>query len=190
MYVAPLLTANPDESTVAFGAAWGGAWVDVGDFPEGSGVAISLAEEVYKVYSEQLTVTLGVTRTRREAMLTGSLLELSIANWELALQGTAVTTAAAGGGQKGYSEIAFGASADVTLRKWGVEARRYDDAGNPQPVRWFFHQGFFRMTGEVAYGKTKESALAFEVTIIGDLSQDSGEELGILQVITAAATST
>jgi len=184
----PVGEPNPDESTVGFGDAWGGNWVDVGDFPEGSPVSISLAEEIYKVYSEQLTVTLGVTRTRREALITGSLLELTLANWAVALQGTAVTTAASGGGQKGYTEIPFGAQADVTLYKWGVEALRVDDANVNQPIRWFFHKGIFRMTGEVAYAKTKESALAFEISIIGDLTQLANEELGILQYVTGAAT--
>jgi hypothetical protein len=160
----------------------------MGDFPEGSPISIGLTEEVYSVYSEQLTVALGVSRTRRNALITGSLLELSVANWAVALQGTAATTAAAGGGQKAYSEIPFGAQADVQLYKWGIEALRVDANNANQPMRWFFHKGFFRMTGEVAYAKTKESALAFEITIIGDLTQDANEELGILQVVTSQAT--
>jgi hypothetical protein len=190
LYRAPVATANPDESTVVYGAAWGGSWIDMGDFPEGTPITIALAEEVYKVYSEQLTVALGVTRTRREAMVKGALLETSIANWAIALQGTAETTPAAGGGQKGYSEIPFGAQTDVTLYKWGIEALRIDAANANQPIRWFFHKGFFRMTGDVQYAKTKETVLPFEITIIGDDTQSAGEELGIIQIVTAAATAT
>jgi hypothetical protein len=190
LYRAPVATANPDESTVVYGAAWGGSWTDMGDFPEGTPITIALAEEVYKVYSEQLTVALGVTRTRREAMVKGALLETSIANWAIALQGTAETTPAAGGGQKGYSEIPFGAQTDVTLYKWGIEALRIDAANANQPIRWFFHKGFFRMTGDVQYAKTKETVLPFEITVIGDDTQSAGEELGIIQIVTAAATAT
>jgi hypothetical protein len=189
LYRAPVGTANPDETTIDFGEAWGGTWVDMGDFPEGSPISINMAEEVYKVYSEQLTVTLGVTRTRREALVTGSLLEHSVANLAVALQG-ATTTTAAGAAQKGYSDIVLGAQSDVTLYKWGVEALRVDDANVNQPVRWFFHKGFMRLTGEIAYAKTKETAVQFEITVIGDLSQDAGEELGIIQIVTAAATTT
>lgn len=190
LYRAPVATANPDESTVAYGAAWGGAWVDMGDFPEGSPITIALTEEVYKAYSEQSTVAQAVTRTRREAVVKGSLFELSIANWAIALQGTAATTAAAGGGQKGYSDIPFGAQTDITLYKWGIEALRVDSANVNQPIRWFFHKGFFRMTGDVAYAKTKETVLPFEISIIGDSSQAAGEELGILQIVTSQATAT
>jgi len=190
LYRAPVATANPDESTVAYGAAWGGTWVDMGDFPEGSPITIAMAEEVYKAYSEQSTVAQAVTRTRREAVVKGALLETSIANWAIALQGTAEATAATGGGQKGFTEIPFGAQTDVTLYKWGIEALRVDAANANQPIRWFFHKGFLRMTGDVAYAKTKETVLPFEITVIGDDSQTAGEELGILQIITAAATAT
>lgn len=190
LYRAPVATANPDESTVAYGTAWGGSWTDMGDFPEGSPITIAMAEDVYKVYSEQRTTARGVTRTRREAIVKGALLELSIANWAIALQGTATTTAAAGGGQKGYSEIPFGSQTDVTLYKWGIEALYVDSANVNQPIRWFLHKGFFRMTGDVQYAKTKETMLPFEIAIIGDDTQALGEDLGIFQQVTAAATAT
>lgn len=190
LYRAPVATANPDESTVAWGAAWGGSWTDMGDFPEGSPITIVMNEEVYKVYSEQSTVAQAVTRTRRECTIKGALLELSVANMAIALQGTAETTAAAGGGQKGYSEIPFGAQTDVTLYKWGIEALRVDSNNANQPKRWFFHKGFFQMKGDIQYSKTKESMLPFEITVIGDDTQTAGEELGIEQTVTAAATAT
>lgn len=190
LWRAPVATANPDESTVAYGAAWGGSWTDMGDFPEGSPITLSLKEEIYKVYSEQTTVAQAVTRTRREVMIKGSLLELSVANWAIALQGTAENTPAAGGGQKGFDDIPFGSQTDVTLYKWGIEALRVDSANVNQPIRWFLHKGFFQMTGDTQYAKTKESALPFEITIVGDSGQSAGEELGILQIVSANATAT
>jgi len=187
LYRAPVNTTNPDESTVAYGAVWTAPWVDMGDFPEGSPISLSLAEEIYKVYSEQVTVALGVTRTRREALITGSLLEHTVANMAVLLQGTAVTTAPAAA-QKGYGEIKFGGQPDVTLYKWAIEALRVDANNNNEPVRWFFHKGFMRMTGEIPYAKTKETAIGFEISIIGDIAQPAGQELGILQIVTSAAT--
>lgn len=190
LWRAPVATANPDESTVAYGAAWGGAWVNMGDFPEGNPITFSLAEDVYKVYSQQATIAQAVTRTRREAVIKGALLALSVANWAIALQGIAVTTAAAGGGQKGYSDIPVGSQADVTLYKWGIEALRVDAANANQPMRWFLHKGFFRMTGDIAYSKLQEAMIPFEISIIGDSSQAVGAELGLIQIVTAAATAT
>lgn len=190
LYRSPVATANPDESTVDFDEAWGGSWVDMGDFPEGSPITISIPEQTFKVYSERSTGVRAVSRTRREPMVKGALLDLSVANMAIVLDGTAETTAAAGGGQKGYSEIPIGNSADVTLYKWGIEAFRLDAANIKQPVRWFFHKGWIRITGDIAHAKTANTAVPFEITIIDDDSQAAGEELGIMQIVTAAATAT
>jgi hypothetical protein len=190
LYRAPVATANPDESTVIYGAAWGGSWTDMGDFPEGSAITFVLSDDIYEVYSEQSTIAQAVTRTRRKGMLKAALLEHTAENMAVVLQGTAATTAAAGGGQKGYSSIPFGSQTDVTLYKWGIEALRVDSTNVNQPIRWFFHKGFLRPTGEFTYAKTKETAIAIEISIIGDSTQATGEDMGVLQIVTAAATAT
>lgn len=191
LYVAATATANPDESTVAYGTAWGGSWTDMGDFPEGSPITISLDEEVVKVYGEQSTGVKKQSRTRREMLVSGELLEHTIANWAYLLGATAdAAVAAAGGGQKGYQELPFGVQSDVDEYKWGIEALRKDTAGNNQPVRWFLHKGSIRLSGDIQYSKGDPSAMPFEITIIEDDTQSAGEELGILQIVTAAATAT
>lgn len=190
LYRAPVTTSPPDESTVAFGAAWGGAWVDMGDLIEGSPVVLSLNEEFTKVYTEQSTAAANAVRTRREPMIKCTLAEHSTANLAVLLDGTATATAAAGGGQKGYTEIPFGAAPDVDLYKWGIEAYRKDVADTKQPVRWFLHRGFARISGDTPYAKQNPTGIPIEVTILRDSSQSAGQELGILQVVTAAATAT
>jgi len=190
LYRAPVATANPDESTVAFGTAWGGSWVDMGDLIEGSPVTLSLAEEFTKVFTEQSTAPANAVRTRREPMIKCTLAEHSIANMAVVLDGTATATPAAGGGQKGYSEIPFGAAPDVDLYKWGIEAYRKDADDTKQPVRWFFHRGYLRMSGDTEYAKQNPTGVPVEITVLRDSSQSAGEELGILQIVTAAATAT
>lgn len=190
LWRAPVATANPDESTVAFGASWGGSWVNMGDFPEGSPIVFMLSDDIYEAYSEQQTVVQAITRTRRKGVLKGALFDHTAANMAIVLQGTAATTAAAGGGQKGYTDIPFGSQSDVTLYKWGIEALRVDATNVNQPIRWFFHKGFFRPTGDIAYAKTKETAIPFEIVVVGDSTQSTGQEMGILQIVTAAATAT
>lgn len=190
LYRAPLTTANPDESTVAYGAAWGGSWEDMGDILEGSPVVLSIAEDFAKVYTEQSTSPKNAVRTRREAMIKATLAEHSVANMATVLQGTAETTAAAGGGQKGYTEIPFGTESDVDFYKWGIEALRKDSDDNNQPVRWFLHKGYIRLSGDINYAKQNPTGIPIEITILGDGSQTAGEELGILQIVTAAATAT
>lgn len=190
LYRAPVAEANPDESTIAFGAAWTGGWVNMADLLEGSPVVLSIAEEFTKVYTEQSTAPKNAVRTRREVMIKATLAEHSIANMAILLQGTAEPTAAAGGGQKGFSEIPFGTESEVDFYKWGIEAFRKDATGVNQPVRWFLHKGYIRLSGDINYAKKNPTGIPIEITILGDGSQSAGEELGILQIVTAAATAT
>lgn len=190
LYRAPLATANPDESTVAFGDAWGGSWVNMGDLLEGSPVTLSMPEEFTKVYTEQSTSAKNAVRTKREPMIKATLAEHSVENMAIVLQGTAETTPAAGGGQKGFSEIPFGDQAEVDFYKWGIEAFRKDASDNIHPVRWFLHKGYIRLAGDTAYAKKNPTGVPIEITVLGDGSQPAGEELGILQIVTAQATAT
>lgn len=190
LYRAATGEANPDESTVAYGTAWGGNWTDMGDVLEGSPVVLGMSEEFTNVYTEQSTAPKNSVRTRREVMIKATLAEHSVANMAVLLQGTAATTAAAGGGQKGYSEIPFGSESDVTFYKWGIEAVRKDANGDNQPVRWFLHKGYIRLSGDVNYAKQNPTGVPVEIIVLADGSQSAGEELGILQIVTAAATAT
>lgn len=189
LYVAPVSTANPDETTVAYGVAWGGSWVDLGDFVEGSGIALTLKEDMFKARTEQSTVTKNVVRVMRELIVKGKLAEHSVTNMAYVLDGTADTTAA-GPAQKGYSDIPFGSNSDVNFYKFGIEALRKDANDNNQPVRWFLHKGYFRLAGDVQYSKSGMAGVPIEIEILADGTQSAGEELGILQIVTAAATTT
>lgn len=190
LYRAPLAEANPDESTVEYGDAWGGGWVNMGEFLEGSPVVLSIAEDFTDVYTEQSTSAKNSVRTRRTLMIKGTLAEHSVANMATMLQGTADTTPAAGGGQKGFSDIPIGDGSEVSFYKWGIEALRKDTDDNNHPVRWFLNKGRIRITGDVNYAKQNPTGVPFEIMILGDSSQTLGEELGILQIVTDQATAT
>lgn len=188
LYIAPVGEPNPDETTVVWAAAWGGNWTDLGDFPEGNPIRVVTEEDIHKSYGEQSTGVKRQVRTRREPMITGALHEHTIANWAYLLDATADAAVAAGASQKGYQELPFGVNTDVSEYKFGVEAMRLDSSNNRQPVRWFFHKGSIRLAASVAYAKTEDTFMGFEITILEDDTQTSGEELGILQIVTAAAT--
>lgn len=187
LYRAPVAEANPDETTVAFDAAWGGNWTDMGDLLEGDAVTLSINEDFTDVYTEQSTSAKNSVRTRREVMLSMTLAEHSVANMAIVLDGTAAATAA-GASQKGYSDIPFGDNSDVDFYKWGIEGFRKDTAGTKQPVRYFFHKGYLRLAGDVNWSKQNPTGIPIEIKVLGDSTQSAGEELGICQIVTAAAT--
>ena len=189
LYVAPTGEANPDETTVAYGTAWGGNWVDLGDIIEGSPVVLSISEDVTQVKTEQSTAPKNAVRTSREVMIRATLAEHSITNMAYVLDGTASATAA-GPAQKGYSDIPFGTNSDLDFYKFGIEALRKDSNDNNQPVRWFLHKGYFALAGDINYAKSDPTGVPIEITLLGDGTQSAGEELGTLQIVTAAATTT
>jgi len=188
LYVAPVGEANPDETTVAYGAAWGGNWTDLGDFAEDSPIRIRIDEEIVAVYGQQSTGRKKQVRTRREPMVSGALQEHTVANWAYLLDATADAAVPAGGAQKAYQELPFGVQSDISEYKFGVEGLRKDTAGINQPVRWFFHKGSIRLNADTAYDKTGPTDMAFEIAVFEDDTQATGEELGILQIVTAAIT--
>lgn len=187
LYVAPTGESNPDDTSVAYGAAWGGNWTDLGDIIEGSPVVLSISEDITQVKTEQSTAPKNAVRTSRETMVTATLAEHSITNMAYVLDGTAAATSA-GAGQKAYSEIPFGTNSDLDFYKFGIEALRKDTSDNNQPVRWFLHKGYFSLAGDINYAKSDPTGIPIEITLLGDGDQDAGEELGILQIVTAQAT--
>jgi hypothetical protein len=187
VYYAPLATANPDETSVAYGGTWT-SWTSLGDFLEGSGVTLSIDEEFTKVYTEQATAPVTAVRTKREPMLRMTLAEHSAANLALVLDGTNTPTAA-GASQKAFNSIPFGSNSNIDFYKWGIEGFRKDATGVDQPVRYFFHKGYLRLAGDINLSKSDPTGIPIEITILADRSQSAGSELGLLEIVTAPATS-
>jgi hypothetical protein len=105
------------------------------------------------------------------------------------LDATADAAVSAGASQKAYQELPFGVKTDISEYKFGVEALRKDTANGNQPVRWFFHRGSIMLGADVAYAKQNPTSMGFEITILEDDTKDANEELGILQYVTAPASS-
>jgi len=189
LWRAPLTTAAPDETTVGYGESWGGAWVNMGSFLEGQPVVISVNETFVDVYVEQSTLAQNSARTRRETIIKTTLAEHSAANLAVVLQATATPTVA-GAGQKAYSSIPFGSQFDVTSYKWGIEGLRVDSLGSNQPIRYFFHKGRIRLAGDINLAKQNPTGIPIEIMVLGDSTQSAGQEIGEIQIVTGAATTT
>lgn len=188
LWRAPVGEAAPDETSVAFAAAWGGNWVVVGNFLEGQPVTISMTEEITKVRIEQSVGPRRAAVMSKETIVKVTLAEHGPTNMALLLRGTGAATGA-GASQKAYTSIPFGNDLDVDNYKWGIEAFMFDTAGTKQPVRWFFHKGFIKLAGDIAYAKATPTGIPIEIHLLEDEGQSAGEELGILHIVTAPASS-
>lgn len=183
---APTAEANPDETTVAWGASWGGNWSYMGDTLTPATLAADI--EIVDVNIEQSNSPVKRSRVSEILRLSANVAEHTATLMQLVLGGT-VTPTSAGASQKGFDSLAFGGETALTEYKWGLEALRVDSAGNNQPVRWFFYKGTVALNGDIPYDKRSAAGVPIQITMLADTSQSVGAQLGILEIVTAAATS-
>lgn len=188
VYRAPVGETIPDETTVAYGAAWGGNWEDMGYTAEDTPLSWNLEVERVEVGAQQTTLTVKVAKTREKLALETTLLEFTGDNVAVAMGGT-LTETVAGVGQVGLSEVKGGGGFDVDLYAWGFEGRYVDAQGSELPVRLFVHKGFGGVAGALEFGKEAATGIPFRIDAVEDRSQTAGERLYHIQIVTAPATS-
>jgi len=186
IYYAPTGTANPDETTVAYGTAWS-SWTSLGQTLEP--LTLTWNEERKAIKTQQSMGKLREFRTSREPVLKTVLAEHTGAKLALIHGGTNTDTAA-GAAQKGYSEVKIGVEPVVATYKWGFEGVRVSSDGVKQPVRYFFHVGTIGPDGDSTWDKENETGIPIVINVHEDTTQSAGEEFMVIQVVTAASTGT
>lgn len=189
LYNAPVGEANPDETTVAYGAAWGGNWARVG-YTKAPLVLVYESEEADINVEEELA-PVKRKRTRETLRLETILAELTATYLQLAASNQdTVTTVAAGAGQKGYEETSIGGDETLTEKKWGFEARAILSDGSEQPIRCFIHIATARINGNLEFSQKTDDypGIPIQIQALADSSQSAGEKLMLFQRVTAAAT--
>ena len=184
---APLATALPDETTVAWGAydSWTG-WTHFGYTTEpltfnygyeefGVDVQQSLSNLKRRKTSETLTISTTL------AQFTGDILAL--------VTGGTNTDTAAGASQKGFSRTVFGGDTNLPEYMFAVEGYRIDDVGTKQPVRLFIYKGTITLNGDTPFAKDGVTGLPITVSGLTDSDRAIGAQLGESQIVTSAATS-
>lgn len=185
VFYAPTGEANPDETNIAYGAAWGGNWSEVG-FTK-TPLSMSRDVSVFEVFIEQSTLPINRAPTEETVTFETTLAELTADNLQLGMEGN-VTTTAAGASQVGYEELAAGGKTSLTIRKWGVEGLYVDTSGNQFPIRIFIHRATATMNGQLAFGKADSAGIPLQIAALADTSQASDEQLFIFQKVTAPST--
>ncbi len=189
IYVAPVGTAAPDETSVAYGVAWGGSWVRVGYTKDGVKVAYDSKEfeiEVEEVLAALARLRIGEALTLETMLseMTGTYLQLAAGG-----QGTLSTTPP-GVGQAGYESWGIGGEVDITEKAWGFEARYKDSSGNEFPIRFFIHKATAKLNGALEFSQksTNYSGIPLQIAALADTTQSVGAQLFSWYRVTAAAT--
>ena len=185
IYYAPVGEALPDESSIDYGEAWGGNWVNLGFTLEP--VALSYETETFELEVEQITLPVRRVRTKETVMIETSLAEMTGANLALVVDGT-VTTTAAGVGQVGFDEILAGGSVDLSEYAWGFEGFRVTSANVRLPVRMFLYRGNAVLNGQLTFAKGAGVGIPIQIKALPDTTQDAGEQILVIHNVTAVAT--
>lgn len=182
IWVAAVGTALPDETTVAADAAWGGTWVELGKTL--NPVSINMAVQKFNLFVEQSIVAVRQLRTQADFMFKTTLAEFTGINFNRAVDGTLVTTAA-GAGQKGFDAVTVSAAkSDVSLFAVGIEGIKVLADNSRQPVRIFLPRASITLNGDVSFAKSAAVGIPIEIQALAD---DSGTAM-IVHIINAAAT--
>ncbi len=184
IYHAPVGEAAPADS-VAYGAAWGGAWVDVGYTL--TPLTVNFSRETYEVFVEQLTNPVKEQMVKETLMLETNLAEMTGANLGIAFDGSTVTDTPAGVGQVGKTEVEAGGQVAVSTYAWGFEGYYQNSAGTRFPVRFFVFIGSAVLNGQLQFAKNKEVGIPLQIKAKADTGKVIGKQLFKLQKVTAAA---
>lgn len=185
IYYAPVGETLPDESSIDYGEAWGGNWVNLGYTLEP--VSLSYETETFELEVEQITLPVRRVRTKETVMIETTLAEMTATNLALVVDGTATTTAA-GVGQVGFDEILAGGSVDLSEYAWGFEGFRVTAANVRLPVRMFLYKGNAVLNGQLTFAKGAGVGIPIQIKALPDTTQDPGEQILVIHNVTAVAT--
>ncbi len=175
----------PDESSVAYGAAWGGNWTEMGLLMTGSGVQMRHGSTMYDVKADGILLPLKRVPTSREIAFAFTLLEYTPENLQLVFPDSTLTETAAAAGQKAFADLKIGSGQDNPPYTVGIEAFRQDADGNKQPVRWRVYESSIEQDGETPFQQGAASMLPI---VCHALHCDEEMQVAQLHYVTAPGT--
>ncbi|MEM7131171.1 MAG: hypothetical protein AAF702_32950 [Chloroflexota bacterium] len=183
---APVGEAEPDETSIAFGAAWGGNWVDMGYTT--APISLSRNVEEFELEVEQITNPVKRIITKEDVMVETTLAEQTAANMGLVLNGTS-TTVAAGASQRGYEQVVSGGQSALSQYTMGFEGLYQDASNNKFPVRVVLYIVTVTLNGQLQFSKRAAAGVPAQFKSLADTAKAAGQQILKWQKVTAEATS-
>ncbi len=191
IWYAPVGEAIPDETSVAYGAAWGGNWARVGYTKEP--MLWLYEDERHRAEVEEEITAVREWRIHEDTSFETVLSELTAAYFELSRGGdpSSVSTTAAGAGQTGYEELKVGGEVVMNEFAWGFEGMYLNASGVSFPIRVFIHKGTAKLNGELSFSRKDDdyTGIPIQIHALVDTTKSAGEKLFTFQRVTTAATS-
>ena len=185
IYYAATGEALPNPNSVAYGAAWGGNWRDLGYTL--TPITVGYSQEIYKLEVQQVTLPLKGLITTEEVTIETTLAEVTAANMLLAFGG-AVSTTAAGTAQVALEELKSGGASGINYYAWGLEGLYVDASNNQLPVRVLIYRGSAVLNGTLNFSKSEPVGIPLQITAWADTTKAAGQQLWTFQKTTAPHT--
>lgn len=188
LYLAPVGEANPSESSVEYGGAWGGNWVALGMTDEDTPLSWNPEVERHEGRAQQYLGALKRANTQEAHAFETTLIELLADAWVYAFDGANNVNTAAGSGQRAFDEIKGGGVFVPNEWKVGFEGYRVTASGVKYPVRVFGHKANLMVGGTLEFGKSNTTGIPIRFDLLEDISQAADEHFFQIQIVTAKAT--
>lgn len=183
---APVGTAEPSETTVAYGAAWPPPWVEIALTTEP--LTMNRDVSTFDAMVEQSTLPVKRSVTEEKVNFETTLAEFTAVNMQLVMEGAA-STVAAGAAQAAYEQLLAGGQVSLTERMWAFEGKYINSANAAFPVRVFIWRATSVLNGAVTFGKGEQTGIPLRIESLGDLTKPVGQQVLKMVKVTAAATS-
>ncbi len=186
VYRAPNGEAFPDVDE-----APAGNWVKLGlNGPEnmdGAGVTVQHNQTIDFHRPYGTTAPVKATRSSEDLIVSFTLWDLLAVEYSRALNHNTVSATAAGSGTPGYDTVNFYQGLNVTNHAWLVKSIDASPEGDTWNMQYEIPKGVVMGSPSVVFTKSAVAGLAFQVQVLFDTAESSGEELGRLIIQDATA---
>lgn len=188
IWIAPVGTAQPDETSVAADASWTN-WTKLGWTKEPVKVKYEFEEMEFMV--DQVLGPLDRRKINEHVTIESVLAEATALNLAYVSGGESgdVTSTAAGASQKAYEEIQIGGDPFMEKYAIGIEGILYDSTDTAQPVRIFFTRATLFLNGELEFSQANDDYVGIPMQIKALADTGNSNRLFKWQRVTAPASS-
>lgn len=186
VWKSPVGETLPDETSVAYGASWGGNWENVGYTLEP--LSMNFSRELFELMVEQVTGAVKRKVTDESVTFETVLAEATPDNIQLGIGGT-VTATAAGASQVAFEDLDVGGAVTIDELQWGFEGFYENASGVQFPVRIFVYKATAILNGALTFAKNAAAGVPLQISAMSDTSKSVGANKIKIQRVTAAATS-
>lgn len=188
IWYAPLATALPDETSVAYGAAWPAGWVSLGYTL--NPVEMSIEIESFELEVEQVANPVLRQKTKETISVETTLAELTAAYLKLGMGSSqSIVTVAAGASQHAFETLKMGGEVFMPEYMLGFEGFTLDASNRQLPIRMFLYRANFSLNGKLAFAKKSAAGIPLKVDALADTSKTAGQQVVEFQRVTAWKTS-